>query len=470
MGCGGVKESNNDPNLSKEEEKEEEESKKKEKKTYNFDKHTINYFNHFTEEEIDLILEKKESVNKKESFSFLYSKFDVNYLDKKLSKNNIIECKEYLVSYVNPNYVGNFGYESQIIGFCPEKVSLEYCRIKNEKVYAKMKNNGKIISVLIIEETHKDEEIKDIMVFEFVYNIAQLKMYGMRIIDIIYEEPMSCSILIKYDKKEFIIKSNDNSEDNSKNKFYLFNKDKICLVLNDINNNISIESAGSKISKLLYDTFSEDEIKKINSSLQKMDIKPYEKNIIYEKMTHNLKNNKDYVKGNILIFYPSFEKNYFYLCEGINKTPDHVDFLVNELKVNSELLINMKKVDGKNHRKPENYYESTNTSHRYIISTKDDFILFEFELEGIDSQEDEDEIHYNLDARNIFNFYLNNGSSYKFEIVLNKHEVFFIDDDTYKYKYKKTKENITFEGVWTLKEWDNKKSKKYLPNELVIKK
>ena len=469
MGCSGTAESENKP---KEEEEAEEPSEEKPKIEYNFDEHTLNYFKNFSEEEISIILERKKKIDPEINFVFIYSKFDIDYTDKNFTKTNTAICKEYLVCYVNPDYVGDFGYESQIIGFYPDKISLNSCYIQKNKVKAQMRNMGKIVSVLRIEENHKDDKIKDIMVFEFSYNITQIKKYGMRVIDVYYDEkPLTGSIRIKYDSNIFSIKSFCTTKENSKNEFYLFDKDKYCLTLIDKNNDLSIKNDESKFGKLIYKKFNEDEIKQINNSLNNMDIKPFEKNIIYEKMIHNLEKNTDFVKGSIIIFQPSFEQNYFELCEGIDKSPENVDFLVNELKVNDELLINVKKLSEKNrNKKPENYYESTSNAHRYNISINEDFILFEFVLEGIALEEDEDEIQYSLDARNIFNFFFSNGTYYKFEIKLNKHEIYFKDDESYKYKYKKTKEKISFEGIWKLKEWDNKTAKKYLPNEIIIKK
>ena len=481
MGCGSessTNENNNKVEKIDEEEKEktetlENKSKESElKKSSNFDKHTKNYFKNFDENEISLILERKKLIDSEINFVFLYSKFDIDYTDKNYNKTKSLICKEYLVCYVNPNYTGNFGYESQIIGFCPDKISLEYCSIQDKKVPTKMRNTGKIICVLIIEENYKDDILNDIMIFEFSYKITQLKKYGMSVIDVHYKEkPLSGSIMINYDSKLFKILSCEKSEDDSKNKFYISNKDKYSLIVMDKNNDLSIkkDGTGRTIDKLIYEKFSEEEIKSINNSLKNMIFKPFENNIIYEKMVHNLKDNKDSVKGYILIFHPSFDKNYFELCEGVDKRYDKVDFLVNKLKVNDKLLINIKKNDEKNRIKPENYYESTYNSHRYNIRSNDDFILFEFDLEGIDSEKNNEEIEYNLDGKKIFNFYLNYEASYKFEIILNHHEVYFKDDKTYKYKYKKTKETITFEGIWKLKKWDNKKSKKYLPDELVIK-
>ena len=484
MGCGAVETSNNDQRDEKEDDKKQSElysdknsyseninnqTSSTPKKTYNFDEKTLNYFKHFKEEEINLILERKKSLKSNENFTFLYSKFEVDYTDKNLSKNSTVLCTEFLVCYVNPEYTGNFGYESQVIGFCPNNVKLDHCCIKDKNVFAQMKNNGKIITILQIAEENKDETYKDIMIFEFVYHISQIKMYGMRIIDIYYDQkPMTCSISIKYDKNIFSINSSDDSAEDKTN-FYLFNKKKFCLTLIDKNNVISIKKDNSKISNLIHSKFTSDEIKQINNSLKNMNIKPLQRNLIYEKMIHNLDNNKDTVKGCLLVFQPSFEKTFFDMCEGIDTSPDYVDFIINELKINDELLVNIKHLEEKECR-PENYYESSNTSHHYNISSNDDFILFEFELEGIGLQKNKNEVEYNLDAKKIFNLFLEYGTLYKFEIELNDHNVYFNDDDTYKYKYDKSKNKITFEGVWQLKEWKNKESKKILPNEFVIKK
>lgn len=483
MGCGAVETSN--------ETKEEREDDKKQselyseknsysenvnnqtsstpKESHNFDEPTLNYFKHFKEEEINLILERKKSLKSNENFTFLYSKFEVDYTDKNLSKNNTVLCTEFLVCYVNPEYTGNFGYESQVIGFSPKDIKLDHCCIKEKKICAQMKNNGKIITILQIAEEDKDETYKDIMIFEFVYHITQIKMYGMRIIDIYYEQkPMSCSISIKYDKNSFSINSSDNSAEDKTN-FYLFNKKKFCLTLIDKNNIINIKKDNNKINSLIYSKFTSDEMKQINNALKNMLIKPLQRNLIYEKMIHNLENNKDTVKGCLLVFQPSFEKTFFDMCEGVDTSPDHVDFFIKELKINDELLVNIKDLEEKENR-PENYYESSITSHHYNISSNDDFILIEFELEGIESHKNKNEVEYNLDAKKIFNLFLDYGTLYKFEIELNNHNVFFNDDDTYKYKYDKSKKKITFEGVWPLKEWKNKESKKILPNEIIIKK
>ena len=61
----------------------------------------------------------------------------------------------------------------------------------------------------------------DIIVIEFIYNITQIKNYGMRLINIDYKEDLlTCSMKIKYSENKLSIKSNDDSASFNKNEFY----------------------------------------------------------------------------------------------------------------------------------------------------------------------------------------------------------------------------------------------------------
>ena len=224
----------------KEEKIEEKDEEKKEievendEDSYNLDKETREYFSNFEDKEISLILSRRKLINEKNNFSFLYSKFEVIYNDKFLSKSNIVLCTEFLVSYINPKYSGNFGYESQISGMFPKKITLEQCFINGNKIDAKMINNGKIASFLIIEDEHKINLKDDIIIFEFVYHITQIKNYGIRLINVEYNDDIiTCSMTIKYDKNKFSIKSKDDLNSSKKNEFYIFNKNKFCLSIID---------------------------------------------------------------------------------------------------------------------------------------------------------------------------------------------------------------------------------------------
>ena len=257
MGCSNVEEKEEKPEKEENEEKKEKEIENSEKEEEinepcNLDKETLDYFSNFNEKEIALILSKRKKININNNFCFLYSKFEAIYNDKFLSKANKILCTEFLACYINPNYTGNFGYESQIVGFFPEKVKLIQCYIKEKQVEAKIVNTGKIISVLKIKEDYKNNLMNDIIIFEFVYNITQIKHYGIRLINLDYQEDsLTCSMKIKYDEDKFSINSDDKSTSFSKNELYIFNKKKFGLTLKDKNFILSLDDKKIKLINLL---------------------------------------------------------------------------------------------------------------------------------------------------------------------------------------------------------------------------
>ena len=372
MGCSNV-ETKEEKIEEKTEEGKKEIDIEKDENSYNFDKETKEYFSNFNDEEISLILSRRKLINTRNNFSFLYSKFVVIYNDKFLSKSNTILCTEFLVCYINPQYFGNFGYESQIVGFFPKKITLKQCFIKGNKVNAKMKNNGKIASFLIIDDEHKSNLKDDIIVFEFTYHLKQIKNYGMRLIKIVYnDDKLTCSMNIKYDENIFSIKSeNDSSSSYKRNEFYIFNKNNFCLSLIDKNNIISLNGKDNKFNEKLK----QEEIQEINNSLKSMNIKPLE--LIYEKIIHELHEKKDYIKGYLLILQPSFEKYYFDLFKIVNALQNDSIFKIKELKINDKTIINLKKSESK---KSDDYYKSSENSYCYNITIKEDFILIEFQL------------------------------------------------------------------------------------------
>ena len=473
MGCDDAKEKETVPEK-KEEEKEDiksnEEEKEKEKEeeessSGDIDSKLKEYFSAFNDKEISLILKKLESINKKLNFSFLYSKLEVIYDDKSLIKSGKILCSEFIAYYINPEYTGNFGYESQIIGFFPKKVNLIHCYLKDKKMEAKMINTGKIISVLKIEEDDKKNTIKDIAVFEFVYHIKQIKNYGLRVININYNNNlMACSMRIKYDKNKFTIKSNDESAKIKDNEVYIFNKNNIRLTLIDANNSIDLSNKKNKIINLLNNKFEEDEIKEINDALNNMIIKPLETNLIYEKIIHELTNQKDYVKGFLLILHPSFEKEYFNIFQVISNIENETNFKIGELKINDQLIFNLNKID--KYANSDNYYKLSNNSYYYNISTREDFILFEFYLEA-NSKKAKKDIKYKLDPKSLFNINFNFGTLFKYIIILNGNKVDFGNKN--EYKYKETDDKIIFDGKWKMESYDEKKYEKVLPKEISIK-
>ena len=469
MGCSNaeVKEEKNEEKNEEKKEEEIEKSEKEEEESYDFDKKTREYFSNFEDKEISLILSRKKSINKKNNFCFLYSKLEVIYNDKFLNKKNQILCTELLVSYINPKYIGNFGYESQISGFFPKKVKLNQCYIKDNKIDAKMINNGKFINIFQIDENNKQNLLDDIMIIEFTYNITQIKNYGIRLIKIEYNnnDLLSYSIRIKYDSDTFSIKSYDKPTLAKDNEFYIFDKKNLFIILVDKDNIISINDKGNKLNKIINTKFTEEEITEIDNCLKNINIKPLEPNLIYEKIIHELHSQKDYIEGTLLIFQPSFEKYYFDLFKIVTTFQEDSHFKIKELKINDKTIINLNKSE--TYKKSDDYYKWSKNSYSYNISTKDDFILFEFHLVGNASKEDKKTIKYNFDPKNIFNLFFSKGTYYSFEIILNGQEISFGNDK--EYNCEKTEEKITFKGNWELDDNGEEKSEEYLPKEITLK-
>ena len=475
MGCNSTKEIEDKKeekveNNEKKEDKEEKENKEEnddeedeendDEKEYNYDKDTIDYFSNFEKKEISLIFSRRKKINQKNNFCFLYSKYDVIYNDKFLMKSDKILCTEFLACYINPDYIGNFGYESQIVGFFPKKVTLKQGFIKDDKINAKMINNGKIIIILQIKKEHKIDLMNDIMIFEFVYHIKQIKNYGMRLINInLNEEFLTCSMKIKYDQDQFSIKSNGDLISPKQNEFNIYNKKKFCLTLIDNNNIISLDDNNMKFNN----KFNSEEIQRINKSLINMDIKPLKPNLLYEKTKHEIHEEFDYIEGSLFILQPSFEKYYFNLFEIISTIQNDSIFKILELKINDKAIINLNKSE--KYKKSDNYYKSSKKSYNYIISTKEDFILIEFQLEIEESKEEKKKIKYKFDPKNIFNISFSKGTYYFFEIILNGFKISFGEDKNY--EYEENEGNIVFEGNWELD--DDKESEGNLPKEIILK-
>ena len=167
----------------------------------------------------------------------------------------------------------------------------------------------------------------------------------------------------------------------------------------------------------------------------------------------------------LLILHPSFEKYYFDIFEVVTSMQNNINYKINKLLINDKTIINLNNSETNN--KLDNYYKVSNNSYYYNISSKEDFILFEFQLESIEAKEKKKNIKYNLDPKTIFNILFSKGTCYFFEIILNGHNVTF--ENKKNYKYKKTKEKIIFKGNWESDGLEDEKSNQYLPKEIILK-
>ena len=268
---------------------------------------------------------------------------------------------------------------------------------------------------------------------------------------------------IKYDKNKFSIKSKDDLNSSKKNEFYIFNKNKFCLSIIDKDSIISLNEKNNKFNIFINKKLKSEEIQEINNSLKSINIKPLEPNLIYEKIIHELHESKDYIKGILLIFQPSFEKYYFDLFKIVSALQSDSIFNIKELKINDKTVINLKKSETK---KLDDYYKSSNNSYYYNINAREDFILIEFQLRGKSINEEKKSIKYSLDPKSMFNLFFSKGTYYFFEIILNGYKISFGENK--EYKYKKTEEKIIFEGNWELENIDEDKEQGYLPKEIFL--
>ena len=185
----------------------------------------------------------------------------------------------------------------------------------------------------------------------------------------------------------------------------------------------------------------------------------------YEKLKIELHEEKDYIEGSLLIFQPSFEKYYFDLFDIIKTNQNDIIVKLCELKINNNTIINLNSSKTYN-SKSYDYYKSSNNSQYYNISTKEDFNLFEFQLEVFGTNSENKKRKYNFDPKNIFKLYFSKGSYYYFEIILNSIKVSFENKENY--KSKKEDDKIIFEGKWELDDFDADKSDKSLPKDIIM--
>ena len=358
-------------------------------------------FYNFTEEEISLILSLEKSVSdKNDNYILLYHKFDVDYTYPGLKTIKTIVCHEYLVCYVRPDYNGTFTYFSPLKGFCIESGVLDYCMIKGKRVPAQMTllEDGRVYISLQINEINKDDNYKDLIVFEFHYIFKQINSFGMRVIDICCEkEPDTCSIYLKYDKNEFIIqKYVPNLVIRQRNgKFNIFNQPIFRLGLIDNERKLSVDNLDSKYKEILKSKLDNQQIETLDKIFEKIILEPLENNLLFYKCHHKIQSNTDKVTGLMVIIRPHFSSSYFRITSNEDCSPNIVDFTILNMKVNGKELLKISENEKANCEK--NYYLTSKYKYEYDIECKDNIIILEFTM--ICNNRSQDKIKYSMDPR-----------------------------------------------------------------------
>ena len=435
----------------------------------------------FKESEIssinELKMKKDEEGVAADSFSTIYKKLEID-----LTKKEQI-FKEYRVLYLPSNY----NKESITYDYILILNYLDFEPKEDKKIpkYSKKNNNSRdivrfeikmesnenetwYIPKLEFKVTQEDKE-KNLITIELCYNIKLIQCYGIYQLYFSFEDEIiesnSCSLFINDD---YIIEERNDGKKLTKisnTEYYSTNNDIIRLSLRKKNLKIKIEN---EVDKKLLSKFSSDEIKLINFSLDKIKFYPGKKYLLYHKIIHNIKDDKDNMKMYYFIFYPriigsrSSEE-----AEGADEGEGEegqysYPIIINECKINDMLVKKYKNFEEIPENERNIYYKfksnlNDEKIHGYYVSNLNEFELnygykgtfevYEFDCESTGTRDSLD-LNYNY----LLEFHLDIGSSFKYEIILNGNKIKFSNSD---FQYKINKDKIIFDGY--LDEYDEQK-------------
>ena len=277
-----------------------------------------NYYYCLNEKEISYIEELKEKKdqdikNGKEKggdkFYPLFRRIELDFT----TKETII--KEYLVFYIPRNYSkSTLIYQGTLPISDMTKDILEKNHNRYPK-YAKINNSPKAIKKFEYKQDPSVQYASYISYYEFEISESDkeknlITLEAGYIIELIYDysfyrlrfycssnkEPLNkTSFLFTFDNNYIAYDTDERDFDEiSKSKLYSFNRKDISLTLKDKRIKINIED---ELEEELLSKFSSKEIKQINFSLNTIEYHYEFRHLIYHKVIHNIKDNKDYIKN-----------------------------------------------------------------------------------------------------------------------------------------------------------------------------
>ena len=253
---------------------------------------------------------------------------------------------------------------------------------------------------------------------------------------------MSVSFFINENFK--IISGKDNLTTITESELFSFNENKIRLILKNISIKINIKN---ELGEKLLSKFSEEEIKQINFSLNTMNIKFGEDNLIYHKAVHNIKNKKNFMKLYYVVFTPKSDEKVG--VESSDEDEEQKPIIIKKFTINNILVKNneQKSYDDNDEKNSEDnygnvygYYISNSTQTLFRYSFSGTFAILE-----LDCESNENVDFFKIDCSNfIDNLNFMYGSSFKYEIILNGNNSIKFSNKNFKYKI--TNDKISFEG------------------------
>ena len=442
-----------------------------------------NYFYCLKEREISYIEEKKEKKDKdfksgkiqtNDKFYPLFRKFEVD-----LTKQETT-VKDILVLYIPKRYNKNtliyegtpaINHMSELI---EEKEPNEYVK------YTKINNSKKAIKYFVCKQNPETQYASYLTSLEFVvspkykeenlvtietcYKINLNERYGLYDFRFYMgyeedekEEKEKDDGSLKRASVCFIFDNNympchiykDYFDEISKYKLYSFNKNDMSLTMKDKRIKMNIEN---ELDEEYLSKFSQDEIKQINESLNKIEYHYDFRHLIYQKVIHNIKDKKDYIKAYFLVFYPHPSG-----CASGSQTPpckSKQPILVKRFTINNLLVRKEKKYQGGYEDEDEEdnneeesvseedpneeineegidmfesgYYLSSHNCMDFYLMFKEIWGFYEFDCV---SNEKLDYFQFNCDKLGGIDNEVVSGASYKYEIILNGHKIKFPNEN-----------------------------------------
>ena len=404
---------------------------------------SLNQSTFFTKEEISQIFVTKKIVGTKYTVCPLFTKLCIDYTEQSFKNKGELNAKEYTVYYVSNSFNGKISHSSNLEGLVGSGAKCSYCKIKGQEI--EFTNNLFKIDTNI-NHIHRDHEDNELIYFEFNYVFKQLDHFGIRILNINFDnnELIQGSISIKYDKSQYSIISADPNIVNQsqiEGVFEVVNKKKFLLFLKQNSIQWNIDFLDKKIVDAINKTLDSSEKASLNDALNStydlMKIDPMEINILYLKVHHFISNGKDIVKGWMLLFQPAFTGNTLSFQKEEDIEPY---FIIKNIKINGQEAKKINNVDSINIK--TNYYVSDKNINYFKFSSEIFFAFLEFTMEAVNISSKNNEYKYYLDPRLILGLKLHVGSHYRYIIETGNNT--FVDFNLPEDAYPHTKDGNKF--------------------------
>jgi len=389
------------------------------------------FFYCFDDEEIKIIEEKERDLLESEIEKYLkiYNKFKFDYL-KEL--NDTIYLKQYTALIIAKGYTGEYKDKSELKEFDIEKVDVVSCKVNNkEKVQAtyteKEENYVSIGEIAFnITESQKDKQFENLLIIEYTFKIKQKRFLNLKHINFLYDfySIATNTTIFYYDqnKLKFETKNRKLNISSSKYELKIFNARFFELFLR--------YNEKFKFSKeeeaLIKKKFSSDELTQIISSINKIQIYVNDPVLIFEKVKHIIRKEKDFSsEGKYLLLNTDFfDGDPKLFANNIN-----TNYMITELKVNDKMIPKVEDLNG------DCFLANPSGMNEINFVSEDRLVLIEIKTKSAFDEELPNNPDVSMNFRKLFRYKIMNGSSFKYEIESKGINLIF------------DKENVTYNPV-----------------------